>query len=206
MPKNREATSHLDFKLRLVALLALALLALALSTLVSFGSTAHALSCVEREGGPQETLKLYGGAVFGEVKQVKNDQEGFVGTIETVRNVLLDVKQSWNLALDSQVIVATDFTWGFDFKKGQSYLIYVYDDHGRLASDPCSPTYMLNDLAEATQLLGNGLPPGDQVNLAYKMWFMTDTDLDLLIVVGAAVLVVALAVVGVRRFRGKRRR
>ncbi|MFC4104191.1 hypothetical protein [Paenibacillus xanthanilyticus] len=198
------ATFHLTLKLRVVVLLALTL-----STLASSGSTAHALSCVEREGGPQETLKLYGGAIFGEVKQVKDDllQEGFVGNKEFVRNVLLDVKQSWNMAFDSQVIVATDFDWGFDFKEGRSYLVYVYDDRGRLVSSPCSPTYELEGLAEASRLLGDGLPPGDEVNLAYKMWFMTSYDLDLWIVGGAALLILTLAVVGVRwRLRRKRRR
>ncbi|MCA0757926.1 hypothetical protein KP806_22960 [Paenibacillus sp. N4] len=149
-------------------------------------------------------MDYFDGAVFGVVKNVKSDikQEGFIGTKEHVRNILIEVKQSWKMELNSQIIVSTDYTWGFDFQEGKSYLIYVYEDEdkGSLFSSPCSATYQMDDVSEATKLLGSGgLQPGKEVNLDYKMWFMTDKDFDIYIVAGAASLVAGMAVYLVRR-------
>lgn len=47
---------------------------------IANGQDAKALSCVEI-GSPQEALEVYGGAIYGEVKQIKVDlkQVGFAG-------------------------------------------------------------------------------------------------------------------------------
>ncbi|RCW39915.1 hypothetical protein [Paenibacillus prosopidis] len=163
---------------------------------VSFGTKTHALSCVE-VGGPHEQLDFFDAAVFGEVKKVKGDikQERFIGTKEFVRNVLIDVKQSWKMEFNSQIIVSTDYTWGYDFQEGQSYLIYVYENEGILASSPCSTTYKMDDVSEASKLLGtDGLSPGKEVNLSYKMWFMTEIDFHIYYATGGVVLVTGLLI------------
>lgn len=64
-------------KLRLITLICLFTFAF----FIANGQDAKALSCVEL-GSPQEALEVYGGAIYGEVKQIKVDlkQEGFTGT------------------------------------------------------------------------------------------------------------------------------
>ncbi|MEO2202953.1 hypothetical protein ABGV42_04320 [Paenibacillus pabuli] len=84
------------------------------------------ISCAEK-GSLQEDLERYRGAVYGEIKQIKVDlkQQGIAGTKEKVRYILVEVERSWKTEVDSQIIVATDYTWGFNFKEGNKYLIYI---------------------------------------------------------------------------------
>lgn len=161
---------------------------------ISNGQEAKALSCVE-VGSPQEALEIYSGAVYGEVKQIKVDlkQEGFTGPKEKIRYILVNVERSWKMEVDSQIIVATDYTWGFDFKEGHNYLIYINEVDGEFKSSPCSSTIEMSTLNQATELFGEGFPPKQQVNLEYKMWFMFEQDIDVYIV-GGIILVVALVI------------
>ncbi len=165
-----------------------------------------ALSCAELSG-PREALERNGAAVYGKVKQVKADieQEGFVGTKEYVTNVLLEVERSWGIEADSQMIAAADYTWGYDYQKGESYLVFLSKQQDRMVISPCSPTLELASVDEAVELLGAGSLPAKQVNLAYRMWFMFDTDIDMLIAGG---ILVAAAIVLctwlIRRRRGNR--
>lgn len=170
---------------------------------ISNGQHAKALSCAE-PGSPQESLERYSGAVYGEVKQIKVDlkQEGFTGTKEKIRYILVEVERSWNTEVDSQIIVATNYTWGFNFKKGNKYLIYISKGDGELSSSPCSPTIEMNNLNQATELFGEGFQPKQQVNLEHKMWFMFEYDIDLYIVV--AIVVVSIISIFVMRARKKK--
>ncbi|WP_339305565.1 hypothetical protein NST33_25680 [Paenibacillus sp. FSL L8-0435] len=163
-----------------------------------------ALSCAE-SGGPQEQLEIYDGAVYGEVKQVKVDlkQEGFTGTKEKIRYILVEVERSWNTEVDSQLIIATNFTWGFDFKEGNKYLIYFSEVDGELSSSPCSSTIEMNNINQATELFGEGFPPKQQVNVEHKMWFMFEQDIDLFIV---GVVVFAAIFIFFMRVRKKKRK
>lgn len=67
---------------------------------ISNAQDVNALSCAV-SGSPQEELEIYDGAVYGEVKQVKVDlkQEGFTGTKEKIRYILVEVERSWNTVL-----------------------------------------------------------------------------------------------------------
>lgn len=122
---------------------------------ISNAQDVNALSCAV-SGSPQEELEIYDGAVYGEVKQVKVDlkQEGFTGTKEKIRYILVEVERSWNTEVDSQLIIATNFTWGFDFKEGNKYLIYFSEVDGELSSSPCSSTIEMNNINQATELFG----------------------------------------------------
>lgn len=150
---------------------------------ISNAQNANALSCVE-SGGPQEQLEIYDGAVYGEVKQVKVDlkQKGFTGTKEKIRYILVEAERSWNTEVSSQLIIGTNYTWGFDFKEGNKYLIYFSEANGELSSSPCSSTIEMNNINQATELFGEGYLPKQQVNLEHKMWFMFEQDIDLYIV------------------------
>lgn len=160
----------------------------------------NALSCAEA-GTPQEALELYSGAVFGEVKQIKADlrQEGFTGTKEKTKNILVEVERSWKREVDSQIIVATDYTWGYDFKKGNKYLIYISEADGKFSSSPCSPTIEMNNLNQATEVFGEGFQPQQQVNVEYKMWFMFEKDIDLYIAVAIILVVTVILIRRVKR-------
>jgi hypothetical protein len=178
-----------------------------LVSVLLFGQgTANALSCAE-PGGPREELASNGAAVYAEVRQIKRDieQAGITGTKEYVKNVLLEVERSWNIEVDSQVIAAADYAWGYDYRKGDSYLIFLTKHQDRLLISPCSPTMELASVDYAVQLLGDGNQPVNQVNLGYRMWFMFDTDLDMQIA-GAILLTAALVLFAglIRLKRGKR--
>ncbi|APO47566.1 hypothetical protein BS614_28340 [Paenibacillus xylanexedens] len=169
---------------------------------ISNAQDVNALSCAV-SGSPQEELEIYDGAVYGEVKQVKVDlkQEGFTGTKEKIRYILVEVERSWNTEVDSQLIIATNFTWGFDFKEGNKYLIYFSEVDGELSSSPCSSTIEMNNINQATELFGEGFPPKQQVNLEHKMWFMFEQDMDLFIV---GVVVFAAIFTFIMRVRKKK--
>ncbi|WP_145151678.1 hypothetical protein [Paenibacillus xylanexedens] len=171
---------------------------------ISNAQDVNALSCVEL-GSPQEQLEIYDGAVYGEVKQVKVDlkQEGFTGTKEKIRYILVEAESSWNTEVDSQLIIATNYTWGFDFKEGNKYLIYFSEADGELSSSPCSLTIEMNNINQATEIFGEGYPPKQQVNVEHKMWFMFERDIDLYIV---GVVVFAAIFVFFMRVRKKKRK
>ncbi|WP_315373399.1 hypothetical protein [Paenibacillus xylanexedens] len=171
---------------------------------ISNAQDVNALSCAV-SGSPQEELEIYDGAVYGEVKQVKVDlkQEGFTGTKEKIRYILVEVERSWNTEVDSQLIIATNFTWGFDFKEGNKYLIYFSEVDGELSSSPCSSTIEMNNINQATELFGEGFPPKQQVNVEHKMWFMFEQDIDLFIV---GVVVFAAIFTFIMRVRKKKRK
>jgi hypothetical protein len=167
---------------------------------IANGQDAKALSCVEI-GSPQEALEVYGGAIYGEVKQIKVDlkQEGFAGPKEKIRYILVDVERSWNTEVDSQIIVGTDYTWGFDFKKGNKYLIYISEVDGVTSSSPCSSTIEMNNLNQATELFGEGLRPKQQVHIEYKMWLMFEQDTDLYIVIAIVLVVISVIYLRARK-------
>jgi len=186
-------------KLRLITLICLFTFAF----FIANGQDAKALSCVEL-GSPQEALEVYGGAIYGEVKQIKVDlkQEGFTGTKEKIRYILVDVERSWKTEVDSQIIVRTDYTWGFDFKEGNKYLIYISEVDGESSSSPCSLTIEMNNLNQATELFGEGLRPKQQVHLEYKMWLMFEQDIDLYIVIAIGLVVISVIYLRARRKKG----
>ena len=168
------------------------------------GQDVKALSCAEK-GSLQEELDGSTGAVYGEIKNIKVDlkQEGITGTKEKVRYILVEVERSWKTEVDSQVIVATDYTWGFTFKEGSKYFIFISEMDGELSSSPCSTTIEMNNLNQATKQFGEGLEPKQQVNLESKMWFMMEQEFNLYIVL-ARILVVSA--VFIMRARKKRKR
>lgn len=169
------------------------------------GQEVKALSCAEKKGSLQEELDGSTGAVYGEIKKIKVDlkQEGITGTKEKVRYILVEVERSWKTEVDSQVIVATDYTWGFNFKEGSKYFIFISEMDGELSSSPCSTTIEMNNLNQATKQFGEGLEPKQQVNLESKMGFMMEQDFDLYIVL-AIILVVSAGFI--MRARKKRKR
>lgn len=105
--------------------------------------------------------------------------------------MLLEVERSWGIEADSQMIAEADDTWGYDYRKGESYLIFLSKQQDRMVISPCSPTLELASADAAVERLGEGSPPVNQVNLGYRMRFMFDTDTDLLII-GAILLATAI--------------
>lgn len=168
------------------------------------GQDVKALSCAEK-GSLQEELDGYNGAVYGEIKKIKVDlkQEGITGTKEKVRYILMEVERSWKTEVDSQVMVATDYTWGFNFKQGSKYFILISEMDGELSSSPCSTTIEMNNLNQATEQFGEGFGPKQQVNLEPKMWFMMEQDFNLYIVLA---IILVVSVVFIMRARKKRKR
>lgn len=171
---------------------------------ISNAQDVNALSCAE-SGSPQEELERNTGAVYGEVKQIKVDlkQEGFTGTKEKIRYILVEAERSWNTEVDSQLIIGTNYTWGFDLKEGNKYLIYFSEANGELSSSPCSSTIEMNNINQATELFGEGYLPKQQVNLEHKMWFMFEQDIDLYIVGIFVLAAIFILFMIVRKRQGK---
>ncbi|WP_124117494.1 hypothetical protein [Paenibacillus xylanexedens] len=171
---------------------------------ISNAQDANALSCAE-SGSPQEELERNTGAVYGEVKQIKVDlkQKGFTGTKEKIRYILVEAERSWNTEVSSQLIIGTNYTWGFDFKEGNKYLIYFSEANGELSSSPCSSTIEMNNINQATELFGEGYLPKQQVNLEHKMWFMFEQDIDLYIVGIFVLAAIFILFMIVRKKQGK---
>ncbi|CAM4315826.1 hypothetical protein [Paenibacillus tarimensis] len=179
------------------------ILAFSMVFFFSYEQEVNALSCAYSDD-PQAALVRAGGAVYGDVKQIKTDSkyEGFTGTEEKVRYILVEVEQSWLTEVDSQIIAATDYTWGYEFKKGNNYLIYISEVDGELVSSPCSPTIEMSSSEQAVEWFGEGLRPKQLVNLEHKMWFMFELDIDMYMIVAAVLLIIII----VRFMRARNRR
>ncbi|MDQ1914486.1 hypothetical protein RAC89_29335 [Paenibacillus sp. GD4] len=160
----------------------------------------NALSCA-RVDDHQERLKTFGGAVYGEILQSKEDvkQRGILGPKEYARYILVEVKRSWGIELPSQIMVSTDFTWGFPFEKGKAYLIYVQASDGELVSSPCSPVKEIQSLDQLDKAFGEGQAPVKQIHIENKMWFKTVTDYDLLIIAGGTIALLLIVFLSIKK-------
>lgn len=69
-------------------------------------------------------------------------------------------------------------------------------------NSPCAPVKEIQSLNQIDKQFGEGITPINQVNVEYKMWFMTVKDYDLLILGG--MLIVCLLVI-VFYFKRRRR-
>lgn len=180
----------------------MSLLIVSLIFLVYPKNDVNALSCAKVDGH-EEKMETFGGAIYGEVIQIKGDikQKGFIGPKEYVKYILVDVERSWSIEVPSQIIVATDYSWGFPFEKGKSYLLYAQNLNGELVNSPCGPVKEIQSLNQIDKQFGEGITPINQVNMEYKMWFMTDKDYDVLILGGMLILCLLVTI-----FYFKRRR
>lgn len=155
-----------------------------------YPNKSYALSCAELE---EPAIHHYDLAVVGTVLDVKNDltQRGLTGAKEMNTYVLLDVEQSWKKELDSQIIIEADFTWGHPFEEGRDYLLYLNKKDGEYFNSPCSLVSEVHSRNDYVPLLGEGKAPIKEVDVSHKMWFMTDKDFDLIVVllIGGALFI-----------------
>lgn len=124
-----------------------------LSTILLFwvatASTAWACSCVE---GPLESAVSEAGAIFsGEVFEIL-DVPGSDSFIRQ-RAITLRIEDSWKgLEADATTVTlltsSQGSTCGYDFRKGQRYLVYAFRWKGSWSTNLCTRTMPIADAEE----------------------------------------------------------
>lgn len=133
-----------------------------------FPSNASACSCAELPSIEEEFERSK--AVFsGKVVDIreKRSLNGY-----TSKSVLFEVMNTWKGVKQSQIIITTGQgggDCGFDFKEGEEYLVYANEStmYGAksLVSIICDRTNELSSSQEDLEILGEGQPPIEEVDL-----------------------------------------
>jgi hypothetical protein len=90
----------------------------------------HALSCIEFE---EPVINYFDLAIFGTVTNINKNPNDYMYPVE------VEVVKSWKQQVPSTLEMKVDYTWGYEFQKDQTYMIYLsVDDHNYINS-PCSP-------------------------------------------------------------------
>lgn len=135
---------------------------------ISIPSNAYACSCVEPVS-VQDELSRSESVFSGRVLEVKEER-----TNRYLSNaVLFEIGQIWKGRSESQIMIHTgsgDGDCGFDFKKGEEYLVYanpssMYGNKEQLVTIICDRTNELAQAEEDLAILGEGKIPIKQVDL-----------------------------------------
>jgi hypothetical protein len=130
-------------------------------------SISFACKCV----GPSSVKEEFerSNAVFsGKVNEIKEKKQsnGY-----PVKSILFDVKNTWKGVSESQIIIVTDQSdCGYEFRKGEEYLVYanhssLYGDKDNLSTGICDLTSPLGEADNDLLILGEGKTPSKVVDL-----------------------------------------
>ncbi|MEK3889499.1 hypothetical protein [Bacillus sp. FSL K6-3431] len=137
----------------------------------SFPSISKACSCAELSNVEEEfdrSKAVFSGKVV-DIKEKRN-LKGY-----TSKSVLFEVTNTWKGAEQSQIIITTGQgggDCGIDFKEKQEYLVYANEStmygSNTLTSLICDRTNELSSSQEDLEILGEGKPPIEKVDLTGK--------------------------------------
>lgn len=137
----------------------------------SFPAITSACSCAELPSVEEEFERSK--AVFsGKVVDIKvrKSLKGY-----TFKSVLFEVTNTWKGVEQTQIIITTgqgDGDCGYNFIEGNEYLVYANESsmYGAksLASLLCDRTDVLSFSQKDLEVLGQGEPPIEEVNLSFK--------------------------------------
>ncbi|MGE7944818.1 hypothetical protein ACQKNB_22425 [Lysinibacillus xylanilyticus] len=137
----------------------------------SFPSITSACSCADLPSVEEEFERAK--AVFsGKVVDIKEklSLKGY-----TTKSVLFEVTNTWKGVEQSQIIITTGQgggDCGYNFIKGEEYLVYANEsimyEAKSLVSTMCDRTGVLSSSQEDLEVLGEGQPPIEEVNLSGK--------------------------------------
>ncbi|WP_020617324.1 hypothetical protein [Paenibacillus daejeonensis] len=168
---------------------------------------ALACSCVERLD-PEAELARADAVFVGTIVKSKpqRQQEGMTGPIVNRQANLFEVQSSWKGVEQSQQIVydtAYLSSCGMNLMEDATYLVYALEIDGELVTSFCSRTVGIEQAEEDLAALGPGYTSFDKVNLSGQMRWITDKDYDKLIVGGGLLLLVAILVLRMVRYRNR---
>jgi hypothetical protein len=159
----------------------------ALLATIGIVSEAHACSCY---AGPPDSWAARADAVFlGRPVAVGPSVFSEFGGIATT----FAVDSVWKGDVRRRVVVVTDrSSCGGYFPPGETYLVFAWRSRGgRLMTNPCTGTGLVESSAQAFEVLGAGAPPGP------RSW------LPLAAALGGALAAVMLSLGFARRRRGR---
>lgn len=140
-------------------------------TIGSFPSITSACSCAYLPS-VEEEFELSKAIFSGKVVDIKEklSLKGY-----TTKSVLFEVTNTWKGVEQSQIIITSGQgggDCGYNFIKGEEYLVYANESimYGTksLISTICNRTYVLSSSQEDLEILGEGQPPIEEVNLIDK--------------------------------------
>ncbi|RIW34649.1 hypothetical protein D3H55_09035 [Bacillus salacetis] len=134
---------------------------------------ANACSCIEPLSVEDELARSE--AVFsGKAVKVTDKEAGFRKS--GLKRIIFEVHETWKGASDSQILITTGSgggDCGIEFREGEDYLVYarqsdMYGGSGDLVTIMCDRTAKLTEAVEDMELLGEGSPPENVVDLQEK--------------------------------------
>jgi hypothetical protein len=140
-------------------LLRAGLVFLLLMTIALVYQTNTALACSCAQNPDPKTALDNASAVFsGKVTDIKRTG----GFWESAVAVKIETKNVWKGPKNKSFVIHTaeqSASCGYEFTKGEEYIVYTYENDGELRTSICSRTALLKDAQEDLQALGEGAPP-----------------------------------------------
>ncbi len=124
--------------------------------MVSHIPRARACSCIQPE--PPAVAAEKSAAVFaGRVTDI--DPPAVMTSTLDENKITFDVSRTWKGVDRSPVYIyssGSSASCGYEFEVGKEYLVYAYENEGRLSTGLCTRTALLADAAEDVVALGAG--------------------------------------------------
>lgn len=147
---------------------------------------AKACSCIPPEP-PLEAMAKSDAVFAGQVTDIK-PPKNMTSTLDE-NKITFSASRSWKGVDSNPVYIyssGSSASCGYEFEEGQEYLVYAYDNEGRLGTWLCTRTALLADASDDIVALGMGteIPPASGDSGASE---------DMSFAIGGAILVVVLA-------------
>lgn len=177
---------QVEIKLRVQTLVLFCLTLVASSV---FSSDARACSC----GPSPPPLDALEGAdtVFrGKVTDATDTEFEMMGELWEGRSFTFQAVRIWKGSANSRIIVTTGMGYGdcgYQFQKGEEYLVYAYENDNGLRTNICTRTAHIADAAVDLKALPN---PSQVFHVEYRMnWWITIVAVVLALCLGGAISV-----------------
>ena len=127
---------------------------------VGFASVAQACSCYPTPP-PLEAIKGASAVFLAEIKEIADSESIGAGGLN--KKVTCEVKKIWKGVGKKTIEISTEAntaSCGFEFSKGQTYLIYANGpDQDHLSVSLCSRTHVFMPVNDDNDLFGEGNTP-----------------------------------------------
>ncbi|WP_010095402.1 hypothetical protein [Ornithinibacillus scapharcae] len=145
-----------------------------------------------------EALEKASAVFMGEVMRIR--EEKIIGEPHDV--ALISVSEIWKGLENSQVEVYTDWSsCQFSFEVGREYLLYPYENNGRLHVIDCGRSAKVNEAQDDLLELGQGEEPRIIVHLEKEL---EDNQVYLMMILVVLIFAILVIIISILRYNRKR--
>lgn len=164
-----------------------------------FPASTNACSCMQN--GPVKAELSRSDAVFSGkvVKIIDQNKFSIIKSSADPMAVTIEIDRTWKGINQTEVVVHTEresASCGFEFLLNQDYLVYAFEDDGKLRTTICSRTAPLSAAGDDLNQLGTGQKPTEKVEIKVSPLSLVNDSMPYLYISISLIFVVLFIVVG----------